>query len=445
MPRPPLRLQRVAAQGYRSRLGRFTARSRTPYPPGMRWKHTAALLILGAMIPVLLMAAGLAAIYLAGSRRPTPPPDAADYGTPWGAVDLETVDTLTPSGVQTTITEALRSQDSADRGSDGQLHYDFLALSGGGSYGAFGAGVLCGWSEHGTRPTFDLVTGVSTGALTAPFAFLGSSADAGLRQVYTGITIADVLRQRSLIAAVFDDALADTAPLFGTISRHVDEAMLAGIAAGYREGRLLLVGTANLDAQTPVIWNIGAIAASGDPRALDLIRKLLLASASIPGAFPPVMIDVTVGGQPHQEMRVDGGAFVQLFLYPSTVTQARRERLRRRLPVQPAEAYIIRNARLDSEWAAVDRRAMTIAGRAISSMIASAGYNDILRSFNTTQADQVGFNLAYIGSDFTGTFTSPFDQAYMRQLFDYGFARARRGMNWAKQPPALGTTPITQG
>jgi hypothetical protein len=322
---------------------------------------------------------------------------------------------------------------------------DALAISGGGEDGAFGAGVLCGWSEHGTRPTFDLVTGVSTGALTAPFAFLGSSADAGLRQVYTGITIADVLRQRSLIAAVFDDALADTAPLFGTISRHVDEAMLAGIAAGYREGRLLLVGTANLDAQTPVIWNIGAIAASGDPRALDLIRKLLLASASIPGAFPPVMIDVTVGGQPHQEMHVDGGAFVQLFLYPSTVTQARRERLRRRLPVQPAEAYIIRNARLDSEWAAVDRRAMTIAGRAISSMIASAGYNDILRSFNTTQADQVGFNLAYIGSDFTGTFTSPFDQAYMRQLFDYGFARARRGMNWAKQPPALGTTPITQG
>jgi hypothetical protein len=314
---------------------------------------------------------------------------------------------------------------------------DLLAISGGGEDGAFGAGLLCGWTDHGSRPSFELVTGVSTGALTAPFAFLGSAYDAQLREVYTGITAAEVLRQRHLTSALFDDALADNSPLFNTISRYVNETMMADIAKGYREGRLLLIGSTNLDAQVPVIWNVGAIAASGHPRALELVRKLMLASAAIPGAFPPTMIDVQVDGQPHQEMHVDGGAIAQVFLYPQSVTEIRRERLRRREPVMPLTAYVIRNARLDADWAAVDRRTMGIAARAISTMIASAGYNDVIRIFNTTQRDQVDYNLAFIGPEFQVTLNSPFEQAYMRALFDNGYARARRGFDWAKQPPLV--------
>ncbi|MBR0674060.1 patatin family protein [Roseomonas soli] len=308
--------------------------------------------------------------------------------------------------------------------------YAMLAVSGGGEDGAFGAGVLCGWSDHGTRPEFDLVTGVSTGALTAPFAFLGPAWDGPLRSVYTDITPGDVLRQRGLLAALTDDALADNAPLFATISRHLDARMLAEIARGYSEGRLLLVGTANLDAQLPVTWNIGAIAASGHPGALDLVRRILLASAAVPGAFPPVMFDVTVGGQRYQEMHVDGGAFTQVFLYPRRL----REMLRAG-PVLPARAYVIRNARLDPNWAAVDRRMLTIAGRAISTMIASGGYNDIVRIWTTTRQDGVDFNLAFIGEDFEGTYTEAFEQAYMRRLFAYAYERARRGYDWAKHPP----------
>lgn len=313
--------------------------------------------------------------------------------------------------------------------------YGMLAVSGGGEDGAFGAGLLCGWTEQGSRPVFDLVTGVSTGALTAPFAFLGPGWDAPLKSVYTDITPADVLRTRFVTAALTDDALADNAPLFGTISRHLDERMLAAIAAAYAEGRLLLVGTANLDAQLPVTWNLGAIAASGHPGALGLIRRILLASAAVPGAFPPVMIDVAVGDRAYQEMHVDGGAFTQVFLYPRRLAELREARIRRGLPVVPARAYIIRNARLDPDWAMVDRRTLSIAGRAISTMIASGGYNDIVRIWNTTRQDGVDFNLAYIGADFTGTYREPFEQAYMRQLFDYAFARARRGYDWAKQPP----------
>jgi predicted acylesterase/phospholipase RssA len=315
---------------------------------------------------------------------------------------------------------------------------NLLAVSGGGEDGAYGAGLLCGWSEQGTRPVFDLVTGVSTGALTAPFAFLGPAYDNALRDVYTNITASDILVQRWFTAAIFDDGLADNTPLLGTITRYLNDRMLADIAKAYREGRLLLIGSTNLDAQVPVIWNIGAIADSNHPGAPDLIRRILLASAAIPGAFAPVMMDVTLDGTRYQEMHVDGGAFAQAFLYPPALTRDRRERIRRRQPVVPITAYVIRNGRLGPSWAAVNRRTMGIAGRAISTMIAASGINDVMRIYSTTQQDQVPFRLAFIGPEFEGELTAPFEQTYMRALFEHGYQRARAGYPWSASPPALG-------
>ncbi len=310
-----------------------------------------------------------------------------------------------------------------------------LSVSGGGENGAFGAGLLCGWSDQGTRPVFDLVTGVSTGALTAPFAYLGSSYDPQLRAVYTELTPSKVLIKRNILAAVFDDALNDNSPLFNTISRYLNDDMLAAIAKAYNEGRLLLVGTTDLDAGQPVIWNVGAIASSGHPRALDTVRRILLASAAIPVAFPPTMFDVTVDGKPYQEMHVDGGAFAQAFLYPATMTRQRRDRMRNGQQVAPATAYVIRNGRLDNEWAAMERSTMDIAERAVSTMIMVSGYNDVIRMYNTTRNDGINFRLAYIGSDFDKKLPEPFDQDFMRALFDYGYQRARRGYDWATKPP----------
>jgi hypothetical protein len=310
-----------------------------------------------------------------------------------------------------------------------------MAVSGGGENGAFGAGLLCGWTAQGTRPTFDLMTGISTGALTAPFAFLGPDYDPQLRAVYTETAPSQILTKRALTAALFDDALADNEPLFKTISRYVDDHMLAGIAQAYDAGRLLLIASTDLDAQVPVIWNIGVIAKSGHPRAADTIRRILLASAAIPGAFPPSMIEVTLDGKTYQEMHVDGGAFAQTFLYPPQLTRNRKERQRAGQPVIEARAFVIRNGRLDPEWATVERRTLGIAGRAISTMIASGGYNDVLRIYSITQRDGIDYNLAFIGSDFNQILPSAFDSGYMRALFDYGYQRALRGYDWAKKPP----------
>jgi len=307
----------------------------------------------------------------------------------------------------------------------------FLAISGGGDDGAFGSGLLVGWTEAGDRPQFDVVTGVSTGSLIAPFAFLGTAYDPQLREVYTTISSDDIYINRGLLGGIFSDALSDTTPLSNTISRFFDAAMMAAIAAEYEKGRLLLIGTTNLDAEQPVIWNIGAIAASGDPGALELIRKVLRASSAVPGFFQPVMIDVTLNGQTYQELHVDGGAIAQMFLYPSNIALGR-------LAQREREAFLIRNAREGSNWVNVQRRTLSVGGRAISVMIRASGANDLARIYFVTQRDGVDYNLAYIDSDFTVPHpTANFDQAYMNALFDYGYQKARRGYPWRKTPPLL--------
>ena len=202
------------------------------------------------------------------------------------------------------------------------------------------------------------------------------------------------------------------------------------MAQTYQRGQLLLIGTTNLDAELPVIWNIGAIAASGHPGSLDLIRKILRASSAVPGMFQPVLIDVELGGKSYQELHVDGGAIAQMFVYPPSI-DLRRE------PRRDRTAYLIRNARQDPKWAEVEPRTLSIAGRAISTMIQASGTNDLLRIYFTAQRDGVDYNLAYIGSDFDAPHTTDFDQVYMNSLFDYAYELGRAGYAWKKEPPGL--------
>jgi len=319
----------------------------------------------------------------------------------------------------------------ASQGSTGDLPPSYmLAISGGGDNGAYGAGFLNGWTAAGTRPQFKAVTGVSTGALIAPFAFLGPRYDYVLERVYTKTSQKDIFKKRGLIGGLFGDAMADTRPLAQTIATYVTPQLLDEIAAEYAKGRLLLVGTANLDTMEPVIWNMTAIAARKDPQAVTLFSKILLASASIPGAFPPVMIDVNLGGTHYQEMHVDGGTTAQLFLYPPTLSLANG-------PQRKRVAYIIRNARLDPDWESTDRRTMTIAMRAIDSLTRTQGIGDLYRVFATTQRDGVDYNLTYIPPTFNVTHSEMFDTAYMKSLYDVGFQAAKAGYQWQKYPPGF--------
>ncbi len=316
---------------------------------------------------------------------------------------------------------------------------NYLAISGGGDDGAFGAGLLVGWTQAGDRPTFKLVTGVSTGALIAPFAFLGSEYDETLQAVYTQIAPEDIATQRGLLAAITSDAIADNQPLFRLISKYFTPDLLARIAEEHRKGRLLFIGTTNLDARRPVVWNMGAIAeaAANNPQAVELFRRILLASAAIPGEFPPVMFDVEVDGKPYQEMHVDGGAMRQVFLYPANLSDTARQEGIQVFAQRERKAYVIRNARLDPDWATVERSTLTIVGHAISALIETQGIGDLYRLYLLAQKDDLDFNLAYIGADFTVEHQEDFDQKFMRALFDYGYQLGKKGYPWQKAPPGL--------
>ena len=306
----------------------------------------------------------------------------------------------------------------------------FLAISGGGDNGAYGAGFLNGWTASGTRPEFKVVTGVSTGALIAPFAFLGPKYDYVIKRVYTETSQKDIFKKRGIVKGIFGDSMADSRPLANVISSYVTPELLREIAAEYGKGRILLVGTANLDSLEPVIWNMTAIAASKDPNAISLFSSVLLASASIPGAFPPVMIDVNVGGKRYQEMHVDGGTMAQVFLYPPSISVSNAPQRKRVL-------YIIRNARLDPDWASVERRTLNIATRAIGSLTRTQGVGDLYRIYATSQRDGIDFNLTYIPPTFNTPHNEEFDTAYMRSLFDVGFQAGKGAREWQKYPPGF--------
>jgi predicted acylesterase/phospholipase RssA len=345
----------------------------------------------------------------------------------WQVSDLER---LTDEAVKSYREQAEAWKAAGNKGPMPPAH--FLAISGGGENGAYGAGLLNGWTEHGTRPEFNLVTGVSTGALSAPFAFLGPAYDQQLKDVYTTITAKDVLEARGIFAAIWNDAMADNAPLQVLVAKYVDEDMLAKISAEHKKGRNLLIGTTNLDARRGVIWDIGKIADYGGPQALELVRKILVASAAIPGAFPPMMIEVEANGQKYQEMHVDGGASAQVFVYPARLHLAEiseeygveRER----------HVYVIRNGRLDPDWADTERQTMTIAGRAVSSLIQNQGVGDLYRIYALAQRDKVDFNLAYIPASFDVPLPEPFDQHYMQELYKLGYEMAKDGYKWEKVP-----------
>ena len=311
-----------------------------------------------------------------------------------------------------------------------------LALSGGGSDGAFGAGVLGGWTASGKRPEFDVVTGVSTGALTAPFAFLGPKYDVALKDVFTQSSTKDIAIMRPVRGLIGGDALASNAPLAKVVAHYIDEAFLEEVAAEHRKGRRLLIGTTNLDAERPVIWDMGAIATSGSPEALDLFRTVLLASAAIPAVFPPGFIKVSAGGSTYEEMHVDGGATREVFLVP---TQFIASKIDGGLGIRPVRrTYIIRNGHVAPEYKVVKARTLSIAGRAVSSLIKSQGVGDLYQLYVFCQRNGIDYNLAYIPADFHDTSTQAFDPVYMSRLYDLGYEMAAKGYPWKKTPPRLG-------
>ena len=395
----------------------------------------AAFLAWATVSILVLSTAGCAA-----PQRHAVPKEFVSAATPIGMSKVrDFADRFSPALQQSVVESVRQARAASPRGTlDETGAANVLALSGGGANGAFGAGFLCGWSAAGTRPTFKLVTGISTGAMIAPFAFLGPQYDATLRQAFTAITTKDVYREKSLLEILFDfQSLADSTPLANLIARQVDGQVLAAIAEQHRRGRRLFMGTTNLDAGRLVIWDMGAIAASGRPEALELFRKVMLASASIPIAFPPVRFDVEADGQRYDELHVDGGVVVEVFFYGSALDldAARRDAgVTEHIPIR---LYVIRNGQLAVAWQVIMPRLRPIAERTINGLIGAQVVGDLYYIYTIAKHDGIDFNLAYIPDDFVPASKEYFDPCEMKRLFELGYESARAGYEWQKVPPGL--------
>lgn len=314
----------------------------------------------------------------------------------------------------------------------------YLALSGGSNNGAYGAGVLYGWTGSGTRPEFAVVTGVSTGALIAPFAFLGSQYDEVIRREYTTVRSENIFTGglwTVLRGVTGGMALVDNSPLRQRIDEIITPKIFAEIAAEHRKGRRLLIITTNMEAQRGVIWSIGSIANSGTPGALELFKKILLASAAVPGLFEPVLIDVTVGGQDYQEIHADGGVTSQVFLFPLKSTRVDRDafvaaKIRRDL-------YVIRNGKIAPEYEELKPAALSLSQRSVETLIKYQGIGDLYRIYAGAMRDGMNFHVTYIPSTFNEQPMELFDPAYMSKLFDLGYQRMRKDNLWETTPPGM--------
>jgi hypothetical protein len=317
------------------------------------------------------------------------------------------------------------------------VQFNVLAISGGGSNGAFGAGLLAGWAERGTRPEFTVVTGASAGALIAPFAFLGAEYDPMLRSLFSE-GIGEELLQIDGFSALFGAGVFKTEPLKRLIARYIDEAMLERIAAEYHKGRKLLVVTTNIDAQRTAVWDMGAIAASGAPSALSLFHDVLTASASVPGVYSPVLIDVEGEGRRFAEMHVDGGVRANLLVVPESM-------LLTSAPPQTSglhpRVYIVMNDKVEQDFEMVEGKALTIVARSFTTAVKANTQNTLIATYEFARRNKWDFNLASIDADYPTTTSLGFDRTYMAQLYQYGYEQGRGGPPWRKTLPA--TSPST--
>lgn len=307
----------------------------------------------------------------------------------------------------------------------------YLALSGGGADGAYGVGVLNGWTATGTRPTFSVVSGVSTGGLIAPFAFLGSRYDGVLRELYTSGIAESLLEDSNPLRVLFGSGLAGNTRLRELVARYVGTDLIQAIAREYAKGRRLLVVTTDLDTQRTVIWDMGRIATIGTADALNLFRDVMTASASIPLVFPPMLIEAEARGRLFQEMHVDGGVTAPVLTLPDMFLLQGRG-----LPKgQHLDIFILINNKIERDFELVRNASLEVASRSIASMTKAQTRSIVFSTYKFARHNHLGFHLSYIERDYPSATSAGFDTAYMRALYQYGYEKAASGHAWSTTPP----------
>lgn len=377
-------------------------------------------------------------------QRPTPPIAGEPLVQPWGSVPLKAEGSKIDKSFIDSFVKSLVDKREEQRlaGGDGKIPYRALTLSGGGSRGAYGAGVLSGWTVRGDRPQFDVVTGISTGALMATHAFLGSEFDENL-SIYKRIKNDDVYDERDtlekLLAMFKGTSALDTKPLRNTLMSFLSEDVLDLVAAEYRKGRRLFIGTTNLDANIFTVWDMGAIAGSGRPDRLKRYIDIIMASAAFPVAFPPIYIEVEGKEGSFTEMHADGGIRETAFFFDFDLIREVRRALEA-AGFKPEdfkqELYLLINGPITSDdvrtYKPVEGRAGKVADATITSMMTKVAQGSVVRIFGLAMISGADFSASFIPSGFKFTSGSlTFDPEEQTALFELGYQQALNGTAWA--------------
>ncbi len=314
-----------------------------------------------------------------------------------------------------------------------------LAVSGGGMYGAYAAGFLAGWTDTGTRPEFDVVTGVSTGALIGVCAFLGPAYDATARKFYTSVKATDVYSTRYWVSIPFSPAVASNKPFKNLIDQAVSPEVIAGVAAGHKAGRRLYVGTTDLEPRRLVIWDMGAIASRGTQESVELFRSILLASCSVPGMLPPVPIEVVSNGLRNVEWHTDGGASAPLFL-PQNLLRPENT-----AAAGGTNVYIVVAGKFYPDPVPVHQRVLSVLGASATAVIYAHCRSELASLYHLSRLAGAAYHVTALPQDFkTSGDSVSFDPAELQRLFEAGYRQGTGGPVWFPAPPtesAAGSDP----
>jgi predicted acylesterase/phospholipase RssA len=310
---------------------------------------------------------------------------------------------------------------------------NILALSGGGAGGAFGAGALIGLSQSGERPQFDIVTGVSTGALIAPFAFLGPAWDAQLADAFSGAHTEHLLASRG-VGILFRPGVYRSEPLVDLVDQFVTDELIRAVAREAALGRLLLVATTNLDTEETVIWDMGQIAAHGGEPARTLFRNVLVASASIPGVFSPIVIPVEKAGVRYDEMHVDGDATMPFFVAPA-LTYLRPTEAD---GLKGANIYVLVNGQLGDVPHTTPVDTVSIISRSVAATLMHLARTNIVLTSEFARKYDLNFRFSSIPVDYPSRGPLDFQRSSMRALLTYASDCAREGRLWTTVEQAMG-------
>jgi predicted acylesterase/phospholipase RssA len=379
------------------------------------------------MVPIVLALTGCQALGLREKETAAAPlPDLTDRGPVGDTVPV--LDLRAGDKVEVQAPPAVAPP-------NGTKPFNVLVLSGGGAYGAYSAGVLAGWTEAGTRPAFDVVTGVSTGALVATLAFLGPDRDPDLKRFYTSLSDRDLYVRRASVSALWGDALADSKPLERLIEKEVTAEMVRAVGIEHAKGRRLYIGTTHLSSRRLVVWDMGAIAARGEPGDVALFRRVLLASAAIPGFLPPVSIPVEVDGKKTEEIHVDGGVSASLFFRSPHVARDRAAELGEK-PLAGSNLYIVVAGKLFADPAPVKPRFLSIVQSSISGLLYAQTRGDLFQLYALSMATGMNYRLAAVPADMAvPAAATSFDPVAMGRLYEAGRRQAGTAGVWRETPP----------